>query len=53
MAETAAREQDEALRALREKLELAVSWIEELPRKNASHQMLDHTLAELKQALGR
>lgn len=53
MAESASRAKDEQTRLLTEKLELAVSWIEDLPRKNASHQMLDHQLAELRAALGR
>lgn len=35
----------------REALALAISWIEDLPRKNASHQMLDHVLEELRAPL--
>lgn len=53
MAEAASRDNDERIKLLTEKLELAVSWIEDLPRKNASHQMLDHVLNDLRAALGR
>lgn len=37
---------------LSQKLSDAISWIEDLSRKNASHQMLDHCLADLRTALG-
>lgn len=53
MAEAASRLNEENVRLLTEKLQFAVSWIEDLPRKNASHQMLDHHLADLRAALGR
>lgn len=36
---------------VRDALALAISWIEDLPRKNASHQMLDHVLEELRAPL--
>ena len=53
MAEAASRDNDERIKLLTEKLEFAISWIEDLPRKNASHQMLDHHLNDLRAALGR
>lgn len=41
----------DALRVAVEALKFAISWIEDLPRKNASHAMRDDKLDELRQTL--
>lgn len=40
------------LHAANEKLKAAISWIEDLPRKNASHQMADSLLEKLRATTG-